>query len=305
MLNRKYLLTILSIAFTTLSLAQESKPAEAFQIIDVSQKELRIMNALKSADSVSRSKIFADSLYHPYEAFWSGYIGSADSYVGWVNDNVIPSLNQYNHRNTQIDGKKLLTQFDEVKERMTSLTGYSPRGRWYIVYGPAWANLGGLSGGTMFIDLAHENNSSNENIMMMFPHELTHQIYSNVNTHNDTTAMGSIIGEGFAVYMNQLYWKDKYSLARNLGYSDAELAEVEQNKELVMDFFNTNKFGTGRATIDKFRNRSFHLRENMPGAIGYYIGYRIIESYVSKHGADSWKDVFTRAPKEIYADSGY
>jgi len=305
MLNRKYLLTILSIAFTTLSLAQESKPAEAFQIIDVSQKELRIMNALKSADSVSRSKIFADSLYQPYEAFWSGYIGSADSYVGWVNDNVIPSLNQYNHRNTQIDGKKLLTQFDEVKERMTSLTGYRPRGRWYIVYGPAWANLGGLSGGTMFIDLAHENNSSNENIMMMFPHELTHQIYSNVNTHNDTTAMGSIIGEGFAVYMNQLYWKDKYSLARNLGYSDSELAEVEQNKELVMDFFNTNKFGTGRATIDKFRNRSFHLRENMPGAIGYYIGYRIIESYVSKHGADSWKDVFTRAPKEIYADSGY
>lgn len=305
MRQRQYLLAIVILALSIICRAQELKPEKNFRIIDISQIELRLMNTYKNADSLSRSKIFADSLYQPYEAFWSGYIGSADSFAGWVNDDVLPSLSKYNNRNTQVDGRKLLDQFSEVKDRMTSLTGYSPKGTWYIVYGPAWANLGGLSGGTMFIDLSHKSNSSNENIMMMFPHELTHQIYSNVNTHNDTTAMGSIIGEGFAVYMNQLYWKDKYSLARHLGYSNEELAEAEKNKEGVREFFNENKNGSGRAAIDKFRNRSFHLKESLPGAIGYYIGYRIVESYVSKYGADSWRDVFTKSPAEIYQLSGY
>src|SRR5690606_6426962 len=93
----------------------------------------------------------------------------------------------------------------------------------YIVYGPAWANLGGLSGGTMFIDLSHSSNRTNEAVMMMFPHEITHQIMSNVNPHYDTTALGSIINEGFAVYMNELYWQEKYTLAEHLGYTAAEL----------------------------------------------------------------------------------
>ena len=185
------------------------------------------------------------------------------------------------------------------------LTGYNPVGRWYIVYGPAWTDLGGLTGGTMLIDLSHEKNTSNENIMMMFPHEITHQIYSNVSNHGDTSAIGSIIGEGFAVYMNKLYWENKYSLAANLGFSEAELEQCQRQDNVIRGFFEKNKFATHKEEIDKFRNRSYRLNENLPGAIGYYIGYRIIEAYVKRHGSTAWKDVFTKAPREIYERSGY
>ena len=217
-----------------------------------------------------------------------------------MNNKVLPNLAGYNKRNEQVNGPKLLQQFEEVRTNMQKLTGYSPKGKWYIIYGPAWTNLGGLSGGTMLIDLSHNNNSSNENIMMYFPHEITHQIYANVNTYNDTTAMGSIIGEGFAVYMNNLYWKDKYTLAQNLGYTEAELKACKEEKELIKKYFESNKNSTDENTILTFRNRSDKLNNKLPGAIGYYIGYKIIDAYVNKFGKDAWKDVFIKSPMEIY-----
>ena len=248
--------------------------------------------------------MFADSLYYPYKAFWSGYMGEEESFVRWANK-ALANLYGYNQRNGMISGEKLLRQFDEVKRGMEALTGYSPKGEWYIVYGPAWTDLGGLTGGTMLIDLSHRSNSSNDAIMMMFPHELTHQIYANVNTHNDTTALGSIINEGFAVYLNKLYWKNSFTLAEHLGYPEAGLKAVEAQEAVIRQFFEANKYSADKATIHKFRSRDFRLQEGLPGAIGYYIGYRIIEAYVQQHGEGSWKDVFTKSPKEIYTLSWY
>jgi uncharacterized protein YjaZ len=139
----------------------------------------------------------------------------------------------------------------------------------------------------------------------MFPHELTHQITSNVNANNDTSAITSIINEGFAVFMNQLYWKEKYTLAENLGYNESELKNCQQEEKYIKQFFEENKFSTDKETINKFRDRGYSLKENLPGAIGYYIGYKIIEQYLKKFGKHSWKDVFTKSPLEIYELSGF
>ncbi|HEX8335066.1 MAG TPA: DUF2268 domain-containing putative Zn-dependent protease [Segetibacter sp.] len=302
----RYGLVFCFLSASMLSLAQKNKPnKEAFQIIDLSQKQIRLFNQHKNEDSITRSVVFSDSLYKPYQALWNGYINGEENYIKWINRQVLPVLATYNTRNQQINGKKLLLQFYEVKKNMEKLTGYSPKGTWYIFYGPAWTDLGGLSDGTMLIDLSHSRNSSNDKIMMSFPHEITHQIYGNVNKNYDTTAMGSIIGEGFAVYMNQKYWRNKYSSAANLGFTEEELAQCEKQKEEIRGFFEENKFSTDKKTIDKFRSRSFHLNDKLPGAIGYYIGYKIIENYVQKFGKNSWKDVFTKSPKEIYLTSGY
>ena len=275
------------------------------QMIDISQKEIRLINTYKHEDSLVRSKIFADSLYKPYESFWQGYIGKESNFIKWINIEVLPNLLKYNTKNEQVDGEKLVPQFNRVKSRMEKITGYSPAGTWYILYGPGWTDLGGLSGGTMLIDLSHKNNSSNQNIVMSFPHEITHQIYGNVTKYKDNTALGSIIGEGFAVFMNKLYWKNKYSLAANLGFSEAQLVECEKEEKEIRLFFEKNKLSTDKETIDKFRRRNYHLKENLPGAIGYYIGYRIIEKYVKRHGRNSWKDVFKKSPQQIYNLSGY
>ena len=166
------------------------------KIIDLSQTELRLLNKGKELDSITRSKIYLDSLYMPYKQFWSGYAGKEKDFLSWMNKEGVVFLDYLNQRNKDINGGKLLAQFNEVEDSMIKLTGYTPKGTWYIVYYHGSTNLGGLGSGEMLIDLSHENNSSNENIMAFFPHELAHQIMSNINKHKDSTAISWIIGEG-------------------------------------------------------------------------------------------------------------
>ena len=37
-------------------------------------------------------------------------------------------------------------------------------------------------------------------------------------------------------------------------------------------------------------------------AIGYYIGFRIVEEYVKENGKDSWKKIFAMKPEEVLTD---
>ncbi|MBL0355908.1 MAG: hypothetical protein IPP72_03045 [Chitinophagaceae bacterium] len=279
-----------------------SQNNEKLKIIDLSQLQIRLLNQYKNVDSITKSKIYLDSIYRPYRQFWEGYAGDESSFTSWMCQEGVQFLDFLNKKNQQISGEKLLKQFLNAKENMYTLTGYMPKGEWFIVYSHGATNLGGLGTGEMVIDLSHENNSSNENIMAFFPHEITHQIMNNVNRNTDTTAISSIIGEGFAVYVNQLYWAEKYTLAQNLDYTEAELKQCKKYKKLINQFFESNKFSSDKSVLTTFRSRTKKIHPELPGAIGYYIGYEIIKKYVKK---SSWKDVFTKSPKVIYELSGY
>ncbi|MBL7723645.1 MAG: hypothetical protein JNK27_05825 [Chitinophagaceae bacterium] len=220
--------------------------------------------------------------------------------MSWMNREGITYLDFLNKRNQAINGEELLLQFNKVKQEMQKLTGYKPIGKWYIIFCHGATNLGSLGSGEMLIDLSHEDNSTMENIISYFPHELTHQIMSSINKNKDSTALGTIIGEGFAVYMNQLYWGKKYSLAQNLGYTEQELEQCKAQHEIVNRFLKENGYSAKDTTINKFRARYYKINAQLPGAIGYYIGYKIISAYVKKYGEDSWKDVFLKSPEEIY-----
>ena len=285
-------------SFTSFSQTKE------LEIFDVSQKQVRLLNSCKNLDLKTRNKIFADSIYQPYKLFWEGYMGGEEKIVTWMN-NALNYLPEINKRNETINGKDLSNNLIDVRLNLLKLTGYEAKGKWYIVYGAGWSDLGGIGDYAMFIDLAHESNTSNEKILKMIPHELTHQIMTNVNITKDNSAINIIIGEGFAVYMNQLYWKEKYSLNENLGYSKEELSSCLNNNSIILKFFNENKFSSDSSIINIFRNRSKKIDSSLPGAIGYYIGYKIIESYVKKYGKNSWKDIFTKSPKTIYELSDF
>lgn len=295
-------LIIFAFLFSTISFAQDNK--ESFKIIDLSQKQLRIVNSLHSKDSLTRTKVFIDSIYTPYKELWSGYIGDEQNFSRWINKEMIPNLEAYNRRNKIINGSNLYDQIREIKDQLNQMTGIQAKGNWYIFYGPAWTDLGGLANGSMLIDLTHKRNLSYENIIMMIPHEIVHQIYFNTNPHKDSTALGTIIGEGFAVYVNELYWGDKYSLAKNFGYTNEEMIEIANSEENIRNFFIENKDKTDKETIEKFRSRSFQLEEGLPGAIGYYLGYKLVQNYVNKFGKDAWRDVFIKSPSEIYELGG-
>lgn len=295
----KKLLILAAVLFHINAIAQDK-----LQVYDISRQQLRVMEKYKGLDSASRARIFIDSIYMPYKTFWNGYAGNADDVAGWLADALV-LLPEWQKKNKLISGAALSNQLRKVAKELKKMTGYAPAGNWYMVYGPAWTDLGGLGDFAMLIDLAHASNSSNEKIVQLFPHELTHQVMTHVNKHKDTTAISSIIGEGFAVWMNQKYWKSKLSLADNLGYTNTELELCDKNMATLKKFLATNKYSADKGMINVFRNRSEKLNDKLPGAIGYYLGYKIVESYVQKNGANSWKDIFVKSPREIYENSGF
>ncbi|MBK6722016.1 MAG: hypothetical protein IPG58_01670 [Acidobacteria bacterium] len=276
----------------------------SLEVYDISQKQLELMRKYKDMDAKDRGKIFADKIYTTYSQFWVGYLGNGDAVARWMNG-AMNRLPEFETRNQAINGKQLIKQFRQVAKEMTKLTGHEPKGKWYVIYGPAWTDLGGIGDFAMVIDLSHASNSSNEKIMRMFPHELTHQIMTNVNKNKDNSAISPIIGEGFAVWMNQKYWGNKYTLAQNLGYTESELQACDKSIEALKKMFLANKYSTDKDVIEGFRNRAQKPAPTLPGAIGYYIGYKIVEAYVRKNGENSWRDIFVKSPREIYESSGF
>lgn len=274
------------------------------RIYDLSSSQLRLMKNYQKADAISRSKLFKDSIYTPYHVLWDGYMGNGDEFVKWTNENLrrLPDMLKTSKEFNVGDVSKNLVNIAADLERQT---GFKAKGNWYIFYGPAWTDLGSLGGRAMIIDLSHKSNSSCERISRMFPHELCHQIMEESNLDKDTTAISSIIGEGFAVWMSMYYWKGKYSLAELLGYTEEELQLCDKNQEALKTIYLKYRYSSDPAVIDLFRNRSSKLNEKLPGAIGYYIGYCIVEAYISKHGENSFRDLFTKPSRDIAEQSGY
>jgi len=282
------------------------------QIIDISQKQLALYNQHVNTDSVQRVKIFRDSLYYPYQEIWDNYLGKIETFDAVVEHYGIRIIDQLNEKNKLFYSRNkedaLLDAFFKVRDGMIELTGHSPKGKWYLFYGPSAANLGSVGEDLMFVDFGFPDNNDLPSVINWFPHELNHLIYSNLNNDTARHALEVCINEGLAVYVNKLYWntiggKKDYSVAMSLSYSEQELAIAEQEWNFILSYFKENYLAVDQNVKNNFGSRSSKLKENLPGAIGYLIGYKIVESYVKINGPDSWKDCYTLGLEELLEKS--
>ena len=310
--------TILIIVIA-LGIGCTSKPSKKksfdddFQIVDISQKQLALYNKHLITDSVQRMKIFQDSLYHPYKEVWNGYVGSMNGFDVTVHYYGIKNINALNQKNkafySESNKQIILTTLFKIKKGIEKLTERSPIGKWYLLYGPSSTDLGSIGNGTMLIDFASSDIKDVKSITKWFPHELNHQIHSNTKKKDSiNSVLARCISEGFATYVHKLYFniieKDKnYSTAMSLAYSEEELKEAEKEWEFIFSYFKNNYSSTDQNMISKFGSRNAKIKENLPGAIGYFIGFKIVEAYVSKHGSESWKDIYTLSSEEVLEKS--
>lgn len=284
------------------------------EIIDISQKQLTLFNKHLNTDSAQRAKIFRDSLYYPYQDIWDGYVTNIETFDLVAEHYGIRTIDKLNEKNKLFyysnKDEDLLGNLFKVRDGMIRLTGHSPKGKWYLLYGPALANLGGVGDGIMFVDFAFPENKDLSTVINWFPHELNHQIYSNTSKDSIHNVLARCIDEGFAVYVNKLYWnnieKNKdYSLAMSLSYSNQELKAAEKEMSFILSLFKEQYLSEDRDIIDKFGARNVKLKDNLPGAIGYFIGYKIVESYVNLYGEESWRDVYNLTFEELLDKSEF
>ena len=283
----------------------EAKVFSELEIVDLSETQLRLFTKSKSLPTPQRDQMLLDSLYHPYTYLWTSYLGTKEDFTKWANEIALREIELYKEKAKQIDLAEMNRYFNQTAKEMTTFTGFRPKGKWYIFWGPKWTDLGGIGNGTMLIDLANQYNKSLADIVDAFPHELNHQIYDAVNPHNETySVISRVVDEGFAVYVSHKFRMGKTGIADELGFTDEEYQKCIDNEDKVLSLIKGIYNNTEKQVIDQFVNRGFTFKEGYPGAIGYYIGLRIVQAYVSKHGKDSWKDIYKISAEEVLKESG-
>lgn len=269
-------------------------------VLDAASVQMRLYRRAPAPNH----RMLIDSVYRPFEELWQGYLGTESDFLEWYDSVRTPFFPHYEQKESNFSAAVIGAEIRRVADSMQQLTGYAPRGTWWLVYGPRWTDLGGLQQGRMVIDLAHDANVSMERITMMLPHELNHQIYDIVNRDTLRTVMRRVIDEGFAVYVSRQYWKERYPLEQLLGYSAQELERSRSYEGKMFRILTQFADSTGRDQIDAFVARSQRIGRTLPGAIGYYLGYRIVEGFVAKNGPESWKRIYTVPADDVWKQSG-
>lgn len=288
-------------ALTALTAQDNHQPQ--VEIIDLSSRQLRLMEAWEARPGAARDSILLDSLYRPYEKLWRGYVGEPADFLEWINAEGYSGLDAFRSRARALDLEKLGAYFEETVTAMTAFTGHSPQGSWYIFFGPQWTNLGGLSDGTMLIDLGHPDNGNTAAISAFFPHELNHQIYA-ATQPGGKAVLRRILDEGFACYVGYRFRQGGVSKAEALGYTEEAYAYCREEEGRLLGLLRQFMASDDPQVGDSFADRGVHVSEGYPGAIGYYLGFRMVEEFVARSGDDSWKEIYLLSPETVLERSG-
>jgi hypothetical protein len=251
-------------------------------------------------------KAIIQKTYLPFKNFWEGYVGDSNIYFDEV---IVPllkdSMPMIERKAALFANGKIDVYFKKMAAQMQSETGYFPKGRWYLAFGSGVTDLGGFGGGVMVLDCTHYKTSL-EYTKFILPHELTHQIFDFTNKE-DSSAKGlyRCINEGFAVLMNQKLIGNKYTLSDYLQYTENELNYCFQNEAVIYKKLKPFLLTNNAEHAQALANRGQKIFKDGPGAIGYFLGYRICQTYINKNGKNSWKDIYTMPVKEILEKSGY
>jgi hypothetical protein len=282
---------------------EDGNKAPAIEWIDIAMKQVRLMRAAEDLPQEKRDRLLLDSIFMPHTGLWHGYLGQEAAFLNWVNNTAFSELSEYERKLKEICTLEMQKIFARNVQDMKSLTGFTPQGKWYVFFGPKWTNLGGLGDGTMLIDLANSANTSLEDITRVFAHEINHQIYSLTCPQKDNAVLYRILNEGFACYVSYLYHQESTSIARELAYTEAQYRACRDNDaraiELLREHYQSNDSQLSRL----FAHRQYLFYDDLPGALGYYIGFRIVEEYVKRFGTDSWIDIYTLQPEEVLMKS--
>lgn len=202
--------------------------------------------------------------------------------------------------------------FTKHLNALQKITGQQGEGKWLIYFGPKnFSIFGGCDNNAMVLDM-FGSAWTTESIDKVFAHELEHLLFNPVleKDPHGQTGLGITLDEGLAVYFTSLYLNQTLEEAL---YGKDTQALLDREKEIFEKlepyFYKTNEEG---CPIFKHCGRNSNCKpvvEGLPKTVEnelcYFLGFRIIQSYVSQNGKDSWKDIYTLPLKDFFERSQY
>ena len=292
-----------------------SEVPDSIKVDDVVIYNLFKYQILAHRNSSFDSAMIIDKVYQQQPKVWNDLYAVLFDSVMFGTDHGMISWNRnlWAERGDSIKSRvsRLLeAKFDSTLQAgligMKKLTGRSPKNiRLSIILAPSEGiGFGGIENEAFILDLIDNNFDVVEMVREGIPHELNHFVYepTRQNDPDKDTPLRLTIDEGFACYYAYRYFDGKISKAQAVEQMTADewnwylLHEKEIFEICAQHFFYKGK-------DDPLRNLGPEL--NAPKTLFYWLGFRIIESYVEKHGSDSWKDIYHLPVKEVLNRSGY
>lgn len=248
-------------------------------------------------------------VYAPYAAFWHGYLGDEAAFRRWAVTSLLANDHPVRTRLAAWLDVRLDRLFTESSDWVVRTTGRRPRGTWYIIFGPAWTDMGGFPDGTMLADFSQMLPDS-AGLTLKLAHELTHEVSGAASmglTDPDTgTVLSRIVSEGLACYATYVYGTARgLTPAQALGYTESEWAWSLGHESDLTAAARSRLGSRDRADLNRIASRSERLLDAGPTAAGYFLGFRIAQAYVKQHGPASWIDLLGLPVRDVLTRSGY
>ena len=114
-----------------------------------------------------------------------------------------------------------------------------------------------------------------------------------------------IVTEGVADYFKDTYWGNDQSVPETLGYSRAEWDWAIAHESELWDLAMEQLGDTSAAVIHRYQAADQRVHPDGPTHVGYFLGYRIAEAYIARHGEDALVGLFRLSARKILEESGY
>jgi hypothetical protein len=191
-------------------------------------------------------------------------------------------------------------------KRFNQMVPHNPSAKISIAFVPFYGiGFGGCSANEFVYELNNPEFDIKYTIEKGIPHELNHLAYEPYREADQAagTSLAQVIDEGFACYFTYVFFNGqitKWEAVENMTKADWNWY-LQHEKEI----FNKVKGYFTESGMNPLTSYRQDLFPDAPRSLNYWLGYRIIERYVQKHGKDSWKDIYTTPIKQVYQKSGY
>lgn len=322
-----FLLPLTFLLFSTrLLIAQDIDLKKIEQIPDsVKIENIVILNLFKHQLLAHKNNIYdstriVNNVYLPHKKLWDSCYGvifgeengrlfnNPKGMISWNKTLYRDNKKQFEEKINLLLGINVEKTFKKTLTKFRTLVPFQPKAKISLLFTP----LTGIAfGGCNDEQFALELNNKGLDILYALekglPHELNHLVYEHFRKADPDgeSALSQTIDEGFACYFAYVFFDrkiGKYEAVENMTQENWAWY-IKNEKEIFTKL--KPYFSDTSGNNPLLRNDQLKLFPEAPKSLNYWLGFRIIEKYVEKHGSDSWKDVYNMTPKDLLEKSGY
>ena len=266
------------------------------------------------------SLMIVEKVYYPHKELWDNCYGmifgeenaskfsTSSGMVNW-NRTLYPENKDFlNQRASELMAINLDSVLEINLNKFNKLAPFRPQARISILFTPFQGiGFGGCSNEQFCFELNNVDYDVAYTVEKGLPHELNHFVYEPLreNDPDQGTALFLTIDEGFACYFTWLFFDGQISLheaVENMSKEDWNWY-LENEKRI----FDTLKPYLNDKSGDNplLRNDNYALFPEAPKTLYYWLGFRIVQSYIRTFGEDAWIDIYQMNVREVLEKSKY